>query len=268
MIAATAILALSSCEEPGGEVSSIGGQGVDRSAAVKPQTLTGRVTTVDGKPLKGVKVYAGNPLWDRAYVAGGKTTATDEEGSYTIPELRSSQVYKTFAWMPLKYRGKDFCLRVSPATPEGYTEFPGSKGAVRDFTWKLHGKIQDSSEEGYYGGSIQIFPNFTDGNYKGKVELQLTPTSLLADGSHGNPLSRIANLGPNMALDIPLGAYKVSATRIKEDGTRAPLKVGTSSSPSASRYANIEFEPEYQLACKAGPGNSSGIARAYLNVMG
>ncbi len=277
IIAASVVLALSSCDDSLVNIpeSGKGGNGgAARDLTVRGHVLEGRAIDARGNPLKGVSIYAGNPEWDNYYVAAPIIASTDKGGNYVIPELLDGQIYKAFARIPVDFHGKEFCLRLSPATSSEYETFSATDGAVRNFEWKLQGKMKDSpfgeDESGaQYGGSVQIFPTFSNGDdYTGKVELRLYPTGPLVDGSEGKEVIRTVGLKSNIALDIPLGTYRASAILVRSDGARIPLKVGDLSS-SAADSASLEFEPDSTSACRSGgTTTSNGIKRAYLHVFG
>jgi hypothetical protein len=261
---------LAACTDKGtggnGGVPDGGGDANPGGGEVHPGQVTGRALDTQGQPLAGAVIYVGG--------AGIQTTprksTTDAHGQYMVDNFVPRLTYKAFGWVPVTYRGKNFCLRLTPEDPSGYESFVAELGAVRNFRWKLQGRIEDSvapvdQDGAYYGGTIRIFPQLAD-DYTGLIELQLTPTGPLIDGSQGQALTRTVDLlKPLFALDIPVGVYKVTATRIKTDGTRTAARVGPTSSEVASE-STLEFNPETFGSCGSAVVGS-GVTRSFLTVV-
>jgi hypothetical protein len=261
---------LASCENKGSGPTDSGDNpegGTGGSGSVQPGVLKGRVVDTKSQPIAGAAIYAA--------ITGtngvpSKTT-TDAQGSYKLTDLAPTLTYKVFAWLPVAYHGKNFCLRVAPEDASGNEAFLPRDGAIRNFHWKLQGRMEDTiygpEEDGaWYGGTIKLFPDFEDGDYKSTVELQLTPTEPLIDGSTGTVLSRSVDLGKTQyALDIPVGVYKITATRVKTDGTRVAARLGPTSSQAAAETV-FEFKPTDTPQCGSAITNS-GISRGFLNVL-
>ncbi|MFL5347203.1 MAG: carboxypeptidase-like regulatory domain-containing protein [Hyalangium sp.] len=246
----------------GPDSGDTGGTGTVQAGALK-----GRVVDTKGQPLSGAVIYAA--------ITGtngvpSKTT-TDAQGTYKLSDMAGSVTYKALAWLPLTYRGKSFCLRISPEDASGNEVFLPKDGAIRNFHWRLQGRMDDSpaapDEDGaWYGGTIKLFPEFDDGDYKSTIELQLTPTEPLIDGSTGEVLTRTVDLGKTQyALDIPVGVYKISASRVKTDGTRVSARLGPSNTTTSSETV-FEFKPTDMPACGSATV-SSGVTRGFLSVL-
>ncbi len=253
---------LAACEDKGN-----GGPDGPPGGGAQPNQVTGRALNTQGQPLAGAVIYVGGV--DVAVTPRSSTTNAD--GRYVVDGFIEQFTYKAFGWLPMTYRGKDFCLRLAPEQASGYEPFLARDGAVRDFRWRLQGRMEDSTfnpnEDGaYYGGTLRIFPEFADDDYTGSIELQLTPTGPLIDGSQGQPLTRTVELsGLHYALDIPVGPYTVTAARIKPGGARTAARVGPDSSSAASE-STLEFSPTFFGTCGS-KTTSSGVDRAFLYVV-
>jgi len=271
-VAACLVGMLSSCEDKdkgGGGADSGTDPGGGSGGAVQPGVLKGRVVDTRGQPLEGAVIYTGFAL-DHS-TAG--STRTDAQGNYQLTKLVQNVPYKVDAWVGVDYRGKKFCLRVSPETSSDYNTFTLREGAVRNFRWRLQGRMEDSTfgpeEDGsWFGGTIRLFSAFDDGDFKSPIELSLTPSGPLIDGSTGAVITRLVDLQKSQfVLDIPAGAYKVSATRVKADGTRMPIRVGSNSSQGSSEY-DFEFNPvQTVLECGSYVAAISGLERGILYVI-
>jgi hypothetical protein len=241
-----------------------GNPGGGGSEQAQPSKVIGRAVDTQGKPLPNVQIYVGG--------AGVQTTprrgTTNAEGRYSVDGFIDQFTYKAYGWLPVKYQGKDFCLRLAHENASEYEPFVAKDGAVRNFKWKLSGRMEDSTAEldndgAYFGAGIRLMFEYADSDYTGTVELQLTPTGPLVDGSQGQVLTRTVDLSKaHLAVDIPLGPYKVTATRIKTGGARSPLRIGPSWSEVASD-TTLVFEPETFVNCGSAV-ISGGVARGLL----
>jgi hypothetical protein len=259
-VAVAVVGLLTGCDDKG---NPPGGGSPEEAQANK---VLGRALDTQGKPLPNAQIYVGGV----AVTTTPQRGSTNAEGRYTIAGLVDQVTYKAYGWLPLSYQGKDFCLRLAHDNSSEYEPFVGKDGAVRNFRWSLQGRIGDSSadpetDSAYFGGGARLFPEFADGDFTGTVELQLTPTGPLIDGSQGQPLTRSVDLSkPHFVVDIPVGPYKVTATRIKVGGDRSALLVGPSETELASE-GTLEFQPETFPTCGSQVA-SSGVKRAFLYV--
>lgn len=225
--------------------------------------VTGQAFDTQGRPLANAVIYVGGVDVSTAPRRG----TTNAEGRYTVDGMIEQLGYKAYGWLPLNYRGKDFCLLLEHENPSQDGPFIARDGAVRNFRWKLQGRISDSTadpetDSAWFGGGMRLFPELADGDYTNSIELQLTPTGPLIDGSQGQPLTRTVDLTKaHFAVDIPVGPYKITATLLK-DGSRIPLRLGPSMDALSSELA-FEFEPETFPACGSKTA-SSGVKRAFL----
>ncbi|WP_224249377.1 carboxypeptidase regulatory-like domain-containing protein [Hyalangium gracile] len=267
---------LASCDDKGssgpdggpGPGGGDGGGGGGNSGTVEPGVLKGRVVNNQGQPIEGAVIYTGAA---RDNGIPGETR-TDAQGNYQMTKLPSQVPYKVWAWVDVNYRNKKYCLRVSPDQPGDYEIFGIKDGAIRNFRWRLQGRMEDSTatpeEDGaWFGGTIRLFSNFEDGDYKSIIELTFTPNGPLIDGSAGSVVQKSVDLQKGtFVLDIPVGAYKVTATRVKSDGTRVSARLGPNSTEGSAEY-DFEFKPApTTLACGTYAGTITGLDRGIMYV--
>ncbi|WP_224369374.1 carboxypeptidase-like regulatory domain-containing protein [Hyalangium versicolor] len=265
---------LTSCEDKGnngpdsGSPGGDGGGGGENPGTVQPGVLKGRVVDSQGKPIEGSIIYTGSALNNG--VPG--MTRTDAQGNYQMSKLVQNIAYKVYAWVDVTYHDKKYCLRVSPETSTDYETIGIREGAIRNFRWRLQGRMEDSTltaeEDGsWYGGTIRLFYAFEDNDYKSPIELKLTPNGPLIDGSTGSVLTKTVDpQKTQFVLDIPAGVYKLSATRVKSDGTRVPARLGPDSSTGSAEY-DFEFKPApTTLECGSYAGTITGLDRGFVYV--
>lgn len=272
IVAACLVGMLTSCEEKGGGGADGGANppgGGGNSGSVEPGILKGRVVDARGQPLQGALIFTGQA--DNNSVSAA--TQTDAQGNYRVANLTQFVAFKAYAWKAVDYRGKKFCLRLSPETSSDYDNFGSKDGAIRNFRWRLQGRMEDSTfapeEDGsWFGGTIRLFTSFEDGDYNSIIELTLTPSGPLIDGSTGSVITRRVELQKSQfVLDIPAGAYKLSASRLKSDGTRVAARLGPSSSEGSSVY-DFEFDPvQTSLECGTYAAGINGLDRGIVYVL-
>jgi len=233
-----------------------------------PGIVAGRVLDTSGRPLAGAVLYL-----ERLAIPGrplhGKT---DDTGAYTVKTLKLPLIYRAHAWMPLTYRGKNYCVRIAPETESDKADIAGPDGAIRNFRWQLQGPVDPSVQKpddnaDFYGSTLRLMLDFADGGYDSTIDLELTPDGPLIDGSAGKVLRYHVDLTKTVFVnDIPVGAYTVRATRITRDGQRAPVRIGPSAG-EAKETATLEFNPhETTLSCGSAT-TDNGIDRAFLTVV-
>lgn len=223
-----------------------------------PGSVQGQVLDTRGKPVEGVKV------WIKPVVTTGVAeTLTDENGRYKVTGLPPVG-YSALAWLEVPFKGKTFCYRLAHPKTADYNAFNPRDGIVRNFQWKLTGRIplnDNYSDHGFFGGSISPMQGgFQDrwATNNDEIELQLTPVGNLIDGSVGKPLTVTAP-GRGLALDIPIGSYRVKATFVSASGKREALNVAAGQDGEYARETTINFAP-------TGPCTVTGGApgRAYV----
>lgn len=167
-------------------------------------------------------------------------TTTDAQGRYQSIELNAAtNPYYVYAYKDLTYHERHYCLRMA-GDPEPYQEaFNATAGAVRNFRWKIQGPSDfPNADDGsaFWGGSLALENAFTDPDVAidtaAKVEVTLVPDGPLIDGSTGSTVRRTVTFSQGVR-DVPAGYYTLTAALVQDDGSRAPLRVGRSSSEAA-----------------------------------
>ena len=223
-------------------------------------TVQGQALDTRGRPLTGVQI------WIKPVVTTGVAEAiTDEKGRYQVPGLPPVG-YRAYAWLQVPYKGKTFCYRLASATMGDYNPFVPNGSLTRNFSWQLSGRIPDQepySDLGYFGGSLPLMAGFGQERWatqNDEIELTLTPTGPLIDGSAGKVLKRTAP-ARGMALDVPIGTYRVQATFIAASGRREALQVSAADENYAPE-ATVNFTTS-STTCKGSSGGAPGRAYVY-----
>ncbi len=212
----------------------------------------GKVTDLQGKPISGVEILLENSVLYASYIKG----STKVDGTYKI-KIQPGAWY-AHAYLKRSYNGKTYKLELHTDNAESFNE----DGTVANFVWKLEGRIP-RNDYGYYGGFIQLssdigfYDDFED------IELTLTPSGPLIDGSAGKTLK--LRLGDHYWVDryqiedVPIGRYSLKATSNKDNKER-PLKI-------QDWYTKSEFVSEFQLdfipTPSTGINNSNSIVIGY-----
>jgi hypothetical protein len=203
----------------------------------EPNTVVGTVVDAQGQPMAGVKVRAENPSGNNIHVNG----TTDAAGKYKI-KLSSIGGWKIYAWKEVEYQGKTYNLRLGMKSDADYDSFSTEDNTVvKDFVWKLSGRIPDRSASadygmGYFGASL-YFVNLNDGlklPAGTKVTVTLTPESgaTYLDGTPATAVvtkSFTIGAGDNYYIgDIKVSSYTM---RIQSElnGTTRTVRVGVNS---------------------------------------
>jgi hypothetical protein len=199
----------------------------------QPNTVSGIVLDTQGQPVANAKVRAENTALSTGSFVEGKTGA---DGRYSLP-LSALGGWTILAWKDVTDEdGQVFHLRMAGASDADYEPFsPGAKTVVRNFKWKLSGKIPDRSQAadysaGYFGGSLHfVNAHFRDGNDAAtempagtRINITLTPVTgaTYLDGSPATQVitqtftivERVPRDVNFYIGDIPVTKYKVTAT--------------------------------------------------------
>lgn len=207
------------------------------------------------KPLAGVKVRAENPTGYNIFIEG--TTGTD--GKYSL-KLTSIGGWKIYAWKEVEYKGKIYHLRLGMPEDKDYDAFtPGEKGAIKNFVWKLSGRLPDRGADvkngfGYFGGSLlfvnvnNVVPQMVAGT---KVTVTLTPTSSAKylDGTPATAAGKIqktftttSGVDQNYYMgDIPVTEYRITIES-ERNGIKKQVYVGSNYS-ELYEWLEFDFDP-------------------------
>lgn len=223
-------------------------------------TVKGQALDLRGRPLSGVQI------WIKPVVTTGVAEVlTDDRGRYQVPGLPPVG-YRAYAWLQVPYKGKTFCYRLASGAAADYNPFVPNGTLTRNFSWQLSGRIPDQepySDLGYFGGSLSLMAASGQERWAtqdDEIELTLTPTGPLIDGSAGKVLKRTAP-ARGMALDVPIGTYRVQATFVAASGRREALKVSAVDGEYAAD-ATVTFKPS-GVTCKGNIGGAPGRAYVY-----
>ncbi len=224
--------------------------------------IIGRCIDMRGKPLAGVGVRVFGTTQK-----GGETTSfetkTDATGKYAV-KLPAGNFHVGWAhYFTDAPSGPPYALPLHPL--DGSNDDQNSTpGIVEDLVLKINGRISPKndpdSDLSYYGGFITVEGgtlengNFLDGyNYKfpagSSVELTLTPSGKLADGSTGQILTLRRPIERGYLAefrDVPLGAYSLTARLVSADGTIRLLRIAAAkffsgTSPTARPVELADF---------------------------
>lgn len=215
-----------------------------------PGVVRGTALDTRGQPIAGATIWL-----EPALTTGLVKARTGADGRYEVRGLITSIPYYAKAWTEIAYRGQTYCVRLGMPHAADYDAFVPDAAVTRDFRWQLAGAIPDLRGRSY-GGEVRLFAygTFAPGD---SLELTLTPTAPLVDGSAGHTITR--RVVPNDLVDgIPHGVYTATATLVAADGARSALRVGRSSSTTAGS-ATLDWAPS-GTTC----GNDSGLDRSFL----
>ena len=219
-------------------------------------TVSGKAVDTKGNPMAGVKVRAENPAGYNIFVDG--TTKADGTYSLTLPSVGS---WKIYAWKEVNYKDKVFHLRMGMPQDADYDFFtPGNTGVVKNFVWKLSGRIPDRGASlengwGYFGGSLR-FVNFNsvvaamaNGT---KVTVTLTPTTgaTYLDGTPATAAGTVKKSftitnapGQNYYIgDIPVTEYRMSIES-ELSGVKKQVYVGGNDYKNLYEWLEFDFNP-------------------------
>lgn len=191
--------------------------GAQRDAGPEKGYATGKVVNGKGNPISGAKIVLDNTVFYASYIHG----STKEDGTYRVKVEPGS--WRTFAYVEKTYNGNKYRLEVFPDGTDAYNE----EGAVRNFTWRLEGRMPWEAES-HYGGFVMLRAGDGFDEDEKDIELTFAPIGPLIDGSVGRTLT--IRYGEDKWLnrfelqDLPIGRYKVTAM-LKKGGANRPLKI-------------------------------------------
>jgi len=243
-LALVAALTFTSCEKDPDKPNNSTGEA---------NVVTGAVVDAQGTPLAGVKVRAENPTGDNIHVDG----TTNADGKYKL-KLSSIGGWKIYAWKEVDYKGKTYHLRLGMNDATDYDAFStDDKPVVKNFVWKLKGRIPDRSASyengwGYFGGSLRfvninaVVPDMTAGT---KVTVRLTPVpgATYLDGTPATtPVVNtftIQDGNTNYYIgDIPVTEYRMTAES-ELNGVTKQVYIGGNSMTNLFAWLEFDFNP-------------------------
>jgi hypothetical protein len=192
---------------------------------LEPYTVSGIVLDTQGQPLEGaiVRLY-------QDFVTGRTEVTTGPDGRYKASSSvqNAAASYKIEAFIEVDYNGQTVCPKLAMPDPNDYTSFTLDKGTERNFQWQLTGKV--GNYDNFFGATINLWNSYLFSDTAKAVELTLTPTGTLLDGSEGSVIVAEVPLGDgddDALFDVPIGAYTLQAVLIGHDGSRTPIDVAT-----------------------------------------
>jgi Carboxypeptidase regulatory-like domain len=218
---------------------------------LEPFTVSGTVLDTKGRPLKNARVWI-----KPDFVYGRSEVSTNAEGRYIVRNLLKA-TYRAFAYTEVVFNSKKSCVRLAMPNPDDYNSFAVDQGSQRNFRWQLTGKV--GREDTHFGATIRLAN--TSGYYATtrSIELTLTPTGPLIDGSTGKVIVREVSLEPpasdDALNDIPIGLYQLRAVQIGKDGGRTPIRIGT----NPAETAQSTLETDWRSTNRCGFGSDSGV---------
>ena len=227
-------LGLSACEIRAGSDAPKAEAGAVGNAASMTETgyATGTVRDTQGNPIAGAKILLDNSVFYNSYIHG----STREDGTYRIKAQPGA--WQAFASIKKAYNGRSYTLELLPDNVDSFDD----EGAVRNFTWALEGRTPNN-EYGFYGGFIQLSTDYGFDDDMEDIELTMTPSGPLIDGSPGKTLRlRMGDrywVDRYQVEDVPIGRYMLKATVKSDDGDR-PLRI-------QDWHKKGDFHPEFQL---------------------
>lgn len=198
---------------------------VSNEAGLEPYTVTGVALDTKGQPLEGAIVRL-----RQDFVSGRTEVTTGADGRYKASSSvqNASASYKIEAFIQVDYNGQTVCPRLAMPNPNDYTSFTLDQGAERNFQWQLTGQIGNYSS--YFGATISLWNSHAFYDRAKAVEVTLTPTGPLIDGSESSVIVREVLLeapaSDDALNDIPIGTYTLQAVLIGHDESRTPVGIG------------------------------------------
>lgn len=250
-------LLLSCTKKTGSGNSNGGGDGEPTANYI----VKGKVTDQDGNPVAGARIRAENSVGANMHIDG----ISKADGTYSL-QLTSIGGWEIFAWKEVEIDGEIYILRMGMPNDEDYQAFaPKASGTIKNFIWKLSGRIPDrtvSKENGmgYFGGTIK-FVNFstTTPEIPANTEVTITFTPVagatFADGSNaaGKVVTKSFRIAAGVGQayyinDIPLTRYIITA---KAGAKRVKL--------GANDYENFVDSQEYLMPSAKQQSKESGL---------
>ncbi|WP_223635275.1 carboxypeptidase-like regulatory domain-containing protein [Corallococcus sp. EGB] len=226
----------------GGCSSKENGGNEDGGGTQQGGALSGKVVDTRGQPLAGAIITADNTQFYDSNVQA--TSGSD--GTYRMDVSRPIGTWHASAVVKRQYNGKDYTFDLDPSDDN---VFAGNEGAVRNFAWKLTGKRPD--DQGNYGGLVVVYVDqFTDPADPSSpitnedIELTLTPSGPLVDGSTGQPLTQKLVRTPDgdAVTDVPVGRYTFSARYVQAGKAPRPMQVRIRDTGQYANSVTADFE--------------------------
>jgi hypothetical protein len=224
------------------------------AGAPEAGVIKGTAVKQDGSPIASF----GGHISGVSTKSGGLVTADIEGSNGKYSTNVGPGQFGIRAWTDVEYNGRKYRIDLHPVDNQVVLhKHDATNGVVKDFVWKLDGfrpgadERSDDRNYSHYGGSIMLsaeghgatYQQDVMNNYSAKaeptlpkegvVELTLTPTGPLIDGSTGKPVAVKLDLAnwqgymDRVTRGIPIGKYAATAKWTNAKGESKPLRVLT-----------------------------------------
>jgi hypothetical protein len=165
----------------------------------EPFVVKGRAVDENGQPIRRARIVVDNEFLYNSNVTG----TTDSNGRYRIALPRVASTWNVTATASITVNGRPLDIDLAPDNPDSLA---GNVGGIRNFTARTSGARPGG---GSYGGTAIIYTPIGAMYEPTAVQLTFQPVN------GGAPVvGQIAYTGDGAALkDIPLGSYRISASR-------------------------------------------------------
>ncbi|PYE51074.1 carboxypeptidase-like regulatory domain-containing protein [Deinococcus yavapaiensis] len=191
------------------------------SSAAATATMTGIVRNSAGQPVPGASIFAGHTV----YFNTNLLAKSGADGRYRIDLNGPAGSYYAGGQVTATLDGHRYTFDL---LPDSTAPFNVTKGAVRNFTWKLTGTKPDGQK---VGATVTVYADFFDPgllDWIPNIELILTPTGPRIDGSPGVEVRGTIKQTPDGQeglVDVPLGRYAISARYVPKGGSPVKLTI-------------------------------------------
>jgi hypothetical protein len=227
-----------------GLLGAVGGCSKEEGGGPQQQkgSVSGKVVDAQGQALSGAIITAAHTQF---YDSNVQATS-GSEGTYRADLSNLSGAWRATAELKRQYNGKSYTFSLDPNDPNS---FIGSDGAVRNFTWKLTGPRPEGL--GDYGGFVAVYVDqFQDPADPSApitnedIELALTPTGKLVDGSMGQPITRKLVRTPDgeAVTDVPVGTYTMTARYVPAGKAPRAMEVRVRNTGAFANSVTTDFE--------------------------
>jgi hypothetical protein len=206
-----------SCNSNSQDPNKPGGSDGSGSTSVEHGVVKGLVVDKQGKPMAGLKVVVENTVFYAQYLYG----TTGQDGSYRVEVPNGG--WKVSIQLDRDFQGHTYRYDLAPDVA---TEFTGTDGAVRNFTWRLKGARPDQPDR-FYGATLNLYraPGFEVYYDFKDVEITATPVGPLIDGSTGQTVVARGESSADRIRDIPVGQYTFTARYVPDGQPAKPMKI-------------------------------------------
>jgi hypothetical protein len=214
----------------------------------KPGFAAGRVLRQDGRPIavEGMRIgVTVRGISDRTGQVVSYSPTVGADGRYEV-KLEPGTYRPPAGVVEVPFNGRHYRFELDPVQRAAAT-FDAKAGIHEDFVWHLSGPrasgagggAPDESRAGdWHGGPVTMRYDADRPDLGRRLSppprgtravFTLTPTTALADGREGKPITaerefdELAGLKNPLIPDVPLAMYSVTGVELRPDGQRHPL---------------------------------------------